>query len=106
MLIRTEPFQEFYDLFEDLGSGQFALVKRCVEKSTQREFAAKFVIKRRPNSNSRKGLFREKILQEIEILSELKHTNIIELHEVFETQQEIIIVLEMFVFQFVFVLSL
>ncbi len=95
MLIRTEPFQEFYDIYEDLGSGQFAVVKRCKEKTTNIEYAAKFVIKRRPNSSSRKGLFREKILQEIDILSELKHENIISLHEVFETNQEIILVLEL-----------
>lgn len=53
--------------------------------------------KRRPNSSSRKGLLREKILQEIEILSDLNHTNIISLHEVFETNTEIILILELFV---------
>lgn len=95
MQIRTDPFEEAYEVYEDLGSGQFAIVKRCKEKHTCKEYAAKVVIKRRPNSSSRKGLFREKILQEIEILSELNHNNIISLHEVFETQQEIILVLEL-----------
>ncbi|CAF0705929.1 unnamed protein product [Brachionus calyciflorus] len=95
MQIRTEPFRDFYDIYEDLGSGQFAIVRRCREASTNLEYAAKFVAKRRPNSSSRKGLFREKILQEIEILSELKHNNIISLHEVFETDHEIILVLEL-----------
>lgn len=95
MQIRTEPFKDYYDIYEDLGSGQFAIVRRCREIDTQLEYAAKFVIKRRPNSSSRKGLFREKILQEIEILSELNHDNIISLHEVFETDHEIILVLEL-----------
>ena len=95
MQIRTDPFLDAYELFEDLGSGQFAVVRRCKEKQTCKEYAAKFVIKRRPNSSSRKGLFREKILQEIEILSELKHSNIISLHDVFETNQEIILVIEL-----------
>ncbi len=70
-------------------------MRRCKNKKTNVEYAAKFVIKRRPNSSSRKGLFREKILQEIEILSELKHEHIISLHEVFETPTEIILVLEL-----------
>ncbi len=95
MQIRTDSFADAYELFEDLGSGQFAVVKRCKEKITCKEYAAKFVIKRRANSSSRKGLFREKILQEIEILSELKHNNIISLHDVFETNQEIILVIEL-----------
>jgi death-associated protein kinase len=95
MQIRTDSFQEAYDVYEDLGSGQFAVVKRCKERLSQVEYAAKFVIKRRPNSSSRKGLFREKILQEIEILSELSHTNIIKLYQVFETNQEMILVLEL-----------
>ena len=76
-------------------SGQFAIVKRCKHKDTNIEYAAKYVHKRRPNSSSRKGLLREKILQEIEILSDLKHTNIISLHDVFETNTEIILVLEL-----------
>jgi serine/threonine protein kinase len=97
MQIRLDPFEDAYEVYKEeiLGSGQFAIVKKCRDKKTNRNHAAKFVIKRRPNSSSRKGLFREKILQEIEILSELKHDNIIQLHDVFETQTEIIIVLEL-----------
>ncbi|XP_070297550.1 uncharacterized protein [Salvelinus sp. IW2-2015] len=30
----------FYDIGEELGSGQFAIVKRCWEKSTGLEFAS------------------------------------------------------------------
>lgn len=95
MRIRTDLFEDSYEVYEDLGSGQFAIVKRCRKKETGVDYAAKFVHKRRPNSASRKGLLREKILQEIEILSDLKHTNIISLYEVFETNNEIILVLEL-----------
>lgn len=95
MQIRTDSFQDAYEVYEDLGSGQFAVVRRCKERATGREYAAKFVVKRRTSGGSRKGLFREKILQEIEILSELDHTNIIKLHHVFETGQEMILVLEL-----------
>jgi death-associated protein kinase len=92
--IRSIPHSILALLFRSF-SGQFAIVRRCKNKKTNVEYAAKFVIKRRPNSSSRKGLFREKILQEIEILSELKHEHIISLHEVFETPTEIILVLEL-----------
>lgn len=95
MRIRTDLFSDSYELNEDLGSGQFAIVRHCKEKATGKEYASKFVLKRKPNSTSRKGLFREKILQEIAILSELSHENIIGLHDVFETSSEIILVIEL-----------
>ena len=95
MRIRTDQFLDSYELHEELGNGQFAIVRRCVEKATGKQYAGKFVAKRKPNSNSRKGLFREKILQEVEILSELRHENIIDLHDVFETAGEIILVVEL-----------
>jgi death-associated protein kinase len=67
-----------------------------VEKVTKCEFAAKFVRKRRKNMpTSRIGLPREQILQEAEILEEIRHPNIIDVHEVFETEKEIILVLEL-----------
>ena len=97
MQIRTDSFQDAYEVYEDLGSGQFAVVRRCKDRVNGKEYAAKFVVKRRPSSSSRKGLFREKILQEIEILSELSHANIIKLHHVFETSHEMILVLELYV---------
>jgi len=71
------------------------VVKRCLEKATNKEYAAKFVTKRKPNSASRKGLFREKILNEVDILGSLKHENIIELHDCFETSNEIILIVEL-----------
>ena len=97
MHIIEEPFEDAYEVCNEIGSGQFALVRRCVEKSTSREYAAKFVRKRRKNSKSRLGLPRERILQEIEILEEIRHPNIIDIHQVFETDKEIIIILELYV---------
>lgn len=95
MQIRTDLFSDHYELHEDLGSGQFAFVKRCTEKATGKQYAGKFVVKRKPNSASRKGLFREKILNEVDILGGLKHENIIALHDVFETATDLILVVEL-----------
>lgn len=78
-------------------SGQFAVVKRVRELSTGFEFAAKFVRKKKCIAGKR-GLKREEILREADILSELApHANIITLHDVFENKHEIILVLELYV---------
>lgn len=65
--------------------------------STGNEYAAKFVRKKKCISGKR-GLKREEILREAEILSELApHHNVITLHDVFENKHEIILVLELYV---------
>ncbi|CAF3496768.1 unnamed protein product [Rotaria sp. Silwood1] len=93
--IITEDFENFYDIQDDLGSGQFAVVKRVRELNTGHEFAAKFVRKKKCVAGKR-GLKREEILREADILSELApHLNIITLHDVFENKHEIILVLEL-----------
>lgn len=84
------------------SSGQFAVVKRVRELSTGQDFAAKFVRKKKCIAGKR-GLKREEILREADILSELApHPNIITLHDVFENKHEIILVLELYVDLFVF----
>ncbi|XP_076061664.1 death-associated protein kinase 1-like isoform X2 [Oratosquilla oratoria] len=92
--VNTEPFESNYEVYEEIGSGQFAVVKRCIEKSTRTEYAAKHIRKRRVAS-SRRGLPVEQIAQEIEVLRELKHSNIISLHEVYDNGQYVILVLEL-----------
>jgi serine/threonine protein kinase len=93
--IITDEFEQFYEIQDDLGSGQFAVVKRVRELSTGHEFAAKFVRKKKCVAGKR-GLKREEILREADILSELApHANIITLHNVFENKHEIILVLEL-----------
>ncbi|CAG08187.1 unnamed protein product, partial [Tetraodon nigroviridis] len=68
-------------------SGQFAVVRRCRHRSTGVEYAAKFIKKRRSKS-SRRGVSREDIEREVNILKEIQHANIITLHEVFENKAE------------------
>ncbi|NWR74149.1 ST17A kinase, partial [Centropus unirufus] len=90
--IRTEPFQERYSLSpgRELGRGKFAVVKKCIQKDTRREFAAKFMRKRRKGQDCRM-----EIIHEIAVL-ELAQCNlwVINLHEVYETATEMILVLE------------
>lgn len=70
--------------------GKFAVVKKCVEKATGKQYAAKFLRKRRKGMDCRMD-----VLNEIAVL-ELAKANpyVVELHEVYETSSEIILVLE------------
>lgn len=75
-------------------SGQFAIVKRCIEKSTGIEYAAKF-IKKRQSRASRRGVRREEIEREVDILQQLQHANIVALHDVYENRTDVVLILEL-----------
>uniref|UniRef100_A0A672PS59 non-specific serine/threonine protein kinase n=1 Tax=Sinocyclocheilus grahami TaxID=75366 RepID=A0A672PS59_SINGR len=75
-------------------SGQFAIVRKCKEKSTGTEYAAKFIKKRRLSS-SRRGVSREEIEREVNILREIQHSNIVTLHDIFENKTDVILILEL-----------
>lgn len=69
------------------------MVKKCVEKTTRNEYAAKFLRKRRRGQDCRAD-----ILNEIAMLEAAKaNPYIVGLHEVYETSSEIILVLEWYV---------
>ncbi|MCJ8731907.1 hypothetical protein PDJAM_G00204620 [Pangasius djambal] len=91
---RQEDVEKFYEMGEELGSGQFAIVRKCREKSTGVEYAAKFIKKRRLSS-SRRGVSREEIEREVNILREIQHSNIITLHDIFENKTDVILILEL-----------
>lgn len=94
-LINNTPFNQNYEVGEQLGSGQFAVVRRVIHRATGRPCAAKFIKKRR-FPNSKRGILMPHIIREIEILQLLKgHPNIIEVLEVFETPNEVILILEL-----------
>ncbi|ROL55157.1 Death-associated protein kinase 3 [Anabarilius grahami] len=91
---RQEDVELYYEMGEELGSGQFAIVRKCKEKSSGSEYAAKFIKKRRLSS-SRRGVSREEIEREVNILREIQHSNIITLHDIFENKTDVILILEL-----------
>ncbi|XP_058019401.1 death-associated protein kinase 3 [Ahaetulla prasina] len=91
---RQERVEDHYDMEEELGSGQFAIVRKCREKKTGLEYAAKFIKKRRLSS-SRRGVSREEIQREVNILREIQHPNIITLHDIFENKTDVVLILEL-----------
>ncbi|KAB0338602.1 hypothetical protein FD754_024463 [Muntiacus muntjak] len=72
-----------------LTIGQFAIVKKCREKSTGLEYAAKF-IKKRQSRASWRGVCREEIQREVSILRQVLHPNVITLHDVFENRTDVL----------------
>ncbi|XP_055017904.1 death-associated protein kinase 1 [Boleophthalmus pectinirostris] len=93
-VFNQENVEEFYEIGDELGSGQFAVVRRCRHRDTGVEYAAKFIKKRRSKA-SRRGVSREDIEREVSILKEIQHPNVITLHEVFENKAEVILILEL-----------
>ncbi|KAF4117519.1 death-associated protein kinase 3 [Onychostoma macrolepis] len=91
---RQEDVELYYEMGEELGSGQFAIVRKCKDKSSGTEYAAKFIKKRRLSS-SRRGVSREEIEREVNILREIQHSNIITLHDIFENKTDVILILEL-----------
>ncbi|XP_066594242.1 calcium/calmodulin-dependent protein kinase type II alpha chain isoform X10 [Prorops nasuta] len=69
-------FSDNYELKEELGKGAFSIVRRCVQKSTGLEFAAKII-------NTKKLTARDfqKLEREARICRKLQHPNIVRLHD-------------------------
>ncbi|XP_030621829.1 death-associated protein kinase 2 isoform X3 [Chanos chanos] len=93
-VFKQQRVEDFYEIGEELGSGQFAIVKRCKEKSTGVEYAAKF-IKKRQSRASRRGVRREEIEREVNILQQIQHPNIVTLHDVYENRTDVVLILEL-----------
>ncbi|XP_042660188.1 death-associated protein kinase 2 isoform X4 [Tyto alba] len=93
-LFKQQKVEDVYEIGEELGSGQFAIVKKCREKSTGMEYAAKF-IKKRQSRASRRGVRREEIEREVTILQQVLHANIIKLHDIYENKTDVVLILEL-----------
>lgn len=83
-------FADHYHVGDELGSGGFAVVYLVTEKSSGQKFAAK-VIKR----NKLEDVDMKRVADEIDILRRVRHPNIISLRAVFQTSDEIILVMEL-----------
>ncbi|KAF8795325.1 Phosphorylase b kinase gamma catalytic chain like protein [Argiope bruennichi] len=90
----ARDFYAKYEPKEVLGRGVSSTVRRCVEKDTGREFAAK-IIDISADIDDSSGSLKEATLREIAILKLVAgHPFIIELHDVFESSTFIFLVFE------------
>ncbi|KAG8571564.1 hypothetical protein GDO81_011697 [Engystomops pustulosus] len=70
-----------------LGGGRFGQVHKCVEKSSGLTLAAK-IIKVKGHKE------KEEVKNEIQVMNQLNHTNLIQLYDAFESRNDIILVME------------
>ncbi|KAI3355526.1 hypothetical protein L3Q82_017904 [Scortum barcoo] len=90
--ISSEPFTDHYSMIpgKELGRGKFAVVRKCVEKRTGHEYAAKFMRKRRKGQDCRMEIIHEIAVLELATAS----TRVVNLHQVYEMSSEMVLVLE------------
>ena len=74
-MAHTKSFHELFELKEELGKGAFSVVKKCINRETRREFAAKIIDARKLNSRDL-----QKLEREARICRKLHHPNIVRLH--------------------------
>ncbi|XP_043277827.1 death-associated protein kinase 1-like isoform X2 [Venturia canescens] len=91
MEVDHEPIEKNYDLQEEIGKGQFAVVKKCVDLKTGRVYAAKIMRKRRVA----RGVAAADIAREAGLLARLRHPNIVSLHKVIDTGKTVVLLLEL-----------
>uniref|UniRef100_A0A8C5JFS3 Myosin light chain kinase 2 n=1 Tax=Junco hyemalis TaxID=40217 RepID=A0A8C5JFS3_JUNHY len=72
---------------EILGGGKFGEVHTCTEKETGLKLAAKVIRKQGAKD-------KEMVLQEIDVMNQLNHHNLIQLYDAIETPREIILFME------------
>lgn len=77
-----------YDLSINLGKGTFGTVERCAHRKTKHMYAMKTIAKKKVYNP-------ERLAQEVEIMRVLEHPNIVKLHETFEDDKYIYIVMEL-----------
>ncbi|XP_020492950.2 serine/threonine-protein kinase 17A [Labrus bergylta] len=90
--VKNEPFTDHYTIIpgKELGRGKFAVVRKCVEKCTGNEYAAKFMRKRRKGQDCRMEIIHEIAVLELATAS----PRVVNLHQVFEMASEMVLVLE------------
>jgi calcium/calmodulin-dependent protein kinase I len=85
-----EGVEQYYDIGEKLGSGSFAVVHKATRKTDGAEFAIKFIDKTSLSQDD------ESMLEsECRVLKEVEHPNMIMLYEIFHTDEQLILVMEL-----------
>ncbi|XP_051929963.1 calcium/calmodulin-dependent protein kinase type IV [Hippocampus zosterae] len=83
---RDGTVEEFYTLGSELGRGATSVVYRCEEKEKKKSYAVKVL---------KKTIDKKIVRTEIGVLLRLSHPNIIQLKEIFETDTDIALILEL-----------
>jgi calcium/calmodulin-dependent protein kinase-4 len=82
-----EPLEANYKILEVLGQGATAVVRKCQHKKTQAFYALKNIKK--------KDVDKKIMNREVSVLLRVSHPNIIKMREIYETEDDIFLVLEL-----------
>ncbi|CAD5125107.1 DgyrCDS13352 [Dimorphilus gyrociliatus] len=85
-------FHDMYDVCEMIGKGPFSVVRRCVHKQNQQQFAVKIVDVAKFTASP--GLSTEDLKREASICHMLKHPHIVELFETYSSDGLLYMVFE------------
>ena len=87
-----------YEELAELGRGSFATVKKVRHLATQHQYAMKVMDKRRLLRGAAGQMTKdlsEKVLSEARILKKVEHPGVVKFHEIFETETELFLVMEL-----------
>jgi len=86
-----------YEIGDQLGSGTFANVHVCLDSTTGLKYAVKVLDKKKISvgSNKKGPSAKRGLVEEVKILQELNHPNIVKVFASFETEDALYIVLEL-----------
>jgi len=83
-------FDQYYNLYGDKGVGGYSFVKEAIDKNSGRHVIVKFINK------AMVKVGQDGLPDEIDILLKVKHTNIVEVKEVFESEDYFIFIMDKF----------
>uniref|UniRef100_A0A8C2DEE7 Protein kinase domain-containing protein n=1 Tax=Cyprinus carpio TaxID=7962 RepID=A0A8C2DEE7_CYPCA len=83
---RAKNVHNKYMIAEELGRGQFGIIHRCIETSSEKTYMAKFVKVR--------GADQALVKKEIATLNVARHKNFLLLHESFDCPEELVMIYE------------
>ncbi|XP_047626118.1 serine/threonine-protein kinase DCLK3 [Phacochoerus africanus] len=86
-ILATDVRKE-YETGRVIGDGNFAVVKECRHRGTRQPYAMKIIDKSKLKGKE------DMVDSEILIIQSLSHPNIVKLHEVYETETEIYLIME------------
>jgi calcium/calmodulin-dependent protein kinase I len=87
---RHEDVRDYYEFGREIGRGGFSVVVEGAKKGTSERFAIKCIKKANVERDDIKLLRRE-----IQIMKQVDHPNILKLFEVFESEEEFFLVMEL-----------
>lgn len=89
--INFRKIENSFEIKDKIGQGHFGVVKKCIEKSTRKEYAVKIM-----NKNKIKEKDFQLIIQERNYMSLIKHPSIVSLIQSFEDETYLYFVMEYF----------